>query len=1241
MPFTLPTLIEANHLQNASNDPDFALRFPRLIEVLVRASLPQPPEKIRFPAFGTGQAHGFDGSLTSVGAPPFVPKGKVIFEFKTSSTPRSDAEDDYEKRKKQISPDEAQELTFVFVTNRSWPGKGEDVTEWEETKRNEGHFKDVKVIDVSVLVSWLRSHPSAAWFAAQEILRFHPIGFSADTLDRYLETFVGDFNPPLPRAVLLAGREKLANRVKDEGFAIGGAEYLFADMEEEVAAFSCAALLATGDSDLLEERRSKSLVVSDLLSANLLETAAGLTLILMGEATKAAARLRQKNAVVVAHAFGDRATDSPIYLERPTQQAFADALASEGLPTGEAWDLAARCGRLLCVLRRQRGGATAVPDWAEPGVEDAPATLAALLASSWWEAHEDDTHAVSQLANEPYTTIRRRLLRLLEKKDALLTYVDRAWTVRAPIDAISRLAKHITSDELELFRSLAKSVFESYRDAPDPSEVYQPDRPKGHSSRLRTSVAQNILILSAIGDKLGIFQTAQDCRTFIADIVSAMPNLRSHPGFLLAFERELPYLAEASPESFFEALNPLFEGDDEQVKWLLSTGERSFLFSHNRYHGVVWAITRLAWSPKYFQQAALILAKLAQSDPRPEGASGPRPIETLAELFNIWAPQSAAGLDIRRVALNEILRTVPGASAGLIRDLLPGQTTSVATSTKPVFLEVPQLKVTYGDLWAFEEEIVTIALRLVEVDHTLLTDILTSLPRMHKRSFERSIVALRSLLPTLPEEERNRAWKMLRQEVARHTKFKDADWALPDDALGQLSGLLQLIAPRSAVQLEYLFDDEDPDLGISDWKQAFAELKNRRLNVIEPLLAAGAEQVVALALRVKAPHLVVQTLSEIQPDIDTCSALLSAARAVSDSNLIGMLARLGYEQYRETWLGKLLPEFQDALNHLFPDDDLVDFVRTLDDGVKQTFWLRCPVHFGMLSKSLNEVVALMSEAGRSADVVFNHSFKPKLVEPHLLLKVASAALAEVLPDKETAKRFDKYLFERVLTALDESGIDDLEIARLEWPITSVLYLDKRRTMALRRVVLRDAELLLEVVSKAYVAEGKTRQKLSEDEEALATASSKVLFGLWSSPFFGTESVDTVGLKRWIDDAIRLASEQGYLPVVRSLVGQVLAHAPQEPADGRWPHIAVRELLEDLCDPALERAVEIERFNMRGVHSDSISFYQRHAEQGFADAAAMTQWQRTRDMLIRIAESDQQWSDRHRVDRKREQENNQL
>ena len=100
------------------------------------------------------------------------------------------------------------------------------------------------------------------------------------------------------------------------------------------------------------------------------------------------------------------------------------------------------------------------------------------------------------------------------------------------------------------------------------------------------------------------------------------------------------------------------------------------------------------------------------------------------------------------------------------------------------------------------------------------------------------------------------------------------------------------------------------------------------------------------------------------------------------------------------------------------------------------------------------------------------------------------------------------------------------------------------------------------------------------------------------------------------------SRQRFSPT-DNYIGKVLAHAPPDP-DGAWPHRAVRDEIERLASEEIERAIQIERYNMRGVHGRGVyegGDQERDlANMNYQAAGLSSAWPRTAALLQAIAKT---------------------
>ena len=95
---------------------------------------------------------GPDGVVESDGTSPFLPTGRLLFEFGVDARPGQKATVEYDKRAAEGHTD----CSFVFATPRRWPG----AEKWAAERRSQEHFVDVRGIDADFLEGWLLEAPS-------------------------------------------------------------------------------------------------------------------------------------------------------------------------------------------------------------------------------------------------------------------------------------------------------------------------------------------------------------------------------------------------------------------------------------------------------------------------------------------------------------------------------------------------------------------------------------------------------------------------------------------------------------------------------------------------------------------------------------------------------------------------------------------------------------------------------------------------------------------------------------------------------------------------------------------------------------------------------------------------------------------------------------------------------------------------------------------------------------------------
>ena len=82
----------------------------------------------------------------------------------------------------------------------------------------------------------------------------------------------------------------------------------------------------------------------------------------------------------------------------------------------------------------------------------------------------------------------------------------------------------------------------------------------------------------------------------------------------VSIDRELPLIAEASPQVFLESVSRSLSHRPPEIMDMFKE-EPGFVVPEASHTGLLWALEGLAWMPAYFKTACFLLHKLATLDP--------------------------------------------------------------------------------------------------------------------------------------------------------------------------------------------------------------------------------------------------------------------------------------------------------------------------------------------------------------------------------------------------------------------------------------------------------------------------------------------------------------------------------------------------------------------------------------------------------------------------------------------------
>ena len=243
------------------------------------------------------------------------------------------------------------------------------------------------------------------------------------------------------------------------------------------------------------------------------------------------------------------------------------------------------------------------------------------------------------------------------------------------------------------------------------------------------------------------------------------------------------------------------------------------------------------------------------------------------------------------------------------------------------------------------------------------------------------------------------------------------------------------------------------------------------------------------------------------------------------------------------------------------------------------------------------------------------------VPSKLLLRALDGVVTELNSGTVQPDTMLNFYLEQTLQSLDgRPDVDELALAQREYTFLPLLEYSGR-SLLIHKMMARDADFYHSILRDVFLEKGAEKGEVDKATEGKARLGYSLLSHFDQLPGADDAAIDEAALTAWIDRVRALGRETNRAEITDSYVGRVLAHGPIDP-DGAWPHRAVRRQIERLASDDIDRAIQIERFNMRGVHSRGVydgGDQERAlaaATRAWAEVAA--QWPRTASLLDAVA-----------------------
>lgn len=1211
-----PHLADATDLDRWADTRTSQADLPRLVRRLIRAENDQVLRLEMRGGEGVGLS-GYDGLAEAGRSTPFVPDGDSVWEMGVGRDPQTKAQSDYRSRTDDPLGVDRANTTFVFVTPRRWEGK----KDWEKRRREEGIWRDVRVLDADDIELALEVAPAVrVWLS--EILGMEPDG--ATSIEDWWGRFSRGFDPELTPAVVLAGRADQAAVLLTRMSEDVGHTFIRAASVDDGLAFAACAMMSIAPEDA-EPYLARSLLVHDGRTLRRLDRVASLLILLPYEEDLLRDATIVENHHVVCVITDPEGGDVHIELPPHDHLTLLRALEEGGVSEVDL-DRYVRAGtKSLVALRRvaTRFGHRDPESWSQFLSEQT--IRRAWLAGSWNRARSGDDEVLAELCATSLDHLDERLRAATQQADPLFTRVGSTWAVASAEDSWRAVRGLLTDGDLDAVERMVQTVL----GAVDPRlELPAEDRwaaaihgkARVHSTSLRKGLARTLALIGTRGDDVRLpgGRTGREWSERVAFNLFARANEDATAQLWASISDVLPLLAEAAPDTFLRATSLATSGSKPIARSLFQDTAEGWN-SSSPHTGLLWALESVGWSENYLGYVAEILATLAEIDPG--GRLSNRPNASLLSLFRSWMPQTAASLPTRLQTLDTLTHRHPQIAWKLLLDLLPEPQEIGSYSNKPIFRDwaTTAAPVTKSEQLAMVEAASTAVLKLATEVPSRWVDVVPKFDQLPIGAREEAIGAMSALAPEMGAEQSSALWDAVTAYVRRHREYADAWWSLGDDWLSQLDALAEALRPTQPQQSNrWIFDDWHPSIGVAldDFEHYEAALADRRVEAIRQILAAGGVGAVrVLATSVALPWEVGWALADATHDpavdvevLETLDAEERTSHQFSEGFARRRLNRSIHAVRPWLTIFKDRPLLQARLLQTVDVSDAWQELEVLGEAAQNAYWAEfSPLGRGHDFEYVTEAAVGLLDHGRAARALDFLSMYSSIGKAPLDVEVALRALDEFgTTDDPEESAVSSYDVNQLLDYLRTNGVPEDRIAMLEWRYLPMLHHDGGGK-SLQRLLARDPQMFVQMVELAFkpaTARNEDPMALSEEASARAANAFRLLRDWKIVP--GTDErgiVDASELEEWVLEARRLLDESDRLEIGELQLGEVLAHAPEDP-DGTFPTQPVRDLLESAPNDRLSRGFATGVFNKRGVTSRGMT---DGGQQEYALAAKYAAW----------------------------------
>lgn len=1188
---------------------------------------------------------GWDGYTHVAEGNAWVPTGEARWEMGCSEDIIKKARGDFRKRTEQTPPELAEATTFVFVSPRRWRRKAE----WQAEAAREGGWYDVRAYDADDLEAWLETAPGVTLWLG-ELLGL--CGAGIESVARYWGSWCHQTRFSLTKEALFAGREAEKEAL---GRALSKASRVIAvqaDSREEAVAFVCAQLLGSGLADsaacITAPEGWRFVDANQSLSIGIAATP---------EVAQSRA-LRDNFTMVVPLSSGDKAgyftgpaasavEEQHIVLERPRAQQFEDVLRALGEEESDATRLTRATGRSWSVYRRVRARSPAIrcPAWmADPA---ARSLVIVTLIGGWDGGRQGDRNCLESITRRSYDDFEADLRHIARFDDAPVLQIGSIWKAKAPIDLLYLFGPEITAGELGRFFSVAEVVLAE----PDPA--LELDAGERWMAAVYGKVREESgLVIEAVADALAKLRVYAEnstdpngelIMTRVDGVVRKLLGDADGQRWL-SLAGVLRELAEASPDEFLRAVEASLRHPDAPVRRLLSETGESGAFGRCWHANLLWALEVLAWYPKRLARVTTILAELTTTPIK--GNWGNTPLRTLASLFRAWWPQTTATGEERFLIIDRLFRSHNETAWELLFTLVPQNQAWASPNARPAWRDDDAGAPAPGQDRDEGPYIAGIGARLIGQAKGYAERIaqLVDVLDQFGGDYREKVIGLVASAAAFDDDAREAVRARLRHHLHWHSEYGSRNDDNSRREAERLCRYYDALAPHDLVKRHsWLFEspwvelpdgrDDDHGRGRSLREDAIRQVFHARSWGGLSDLAEGSGDPWVVGWTIASAGLPTAALRQWTVEQHRAAGSRGDARLVS-----GLLHAFPTEVRSE-----LLQDVVVSRSANLDDSALGAFlacapcewstwsvVEQAANDVQECYWrVVWPGYPRGDSEELNYLVAHLLAAGRPRTAFQAVAGKLEQVQPQQVLALLDGLRSGTEPDGPLPR--DWHIGKAIEVAERSGQVPRRELALLEFAFYGALGHGEAKPKNLLAEMLSDPVLFMDCVCLVYRRRNAPTEPVDQTLKAAAETAWNVLHDGRGVPGIRDGSVDRTAFEHWVTSVRKIARKQDRAEVTDILIGQWLSKAPTD-ADGTWPSLVVRDLLDRDDGDRLRNGFSTGVMNNRGVTSRA------HDEGGEQERVLAARYRRFTESLHishpRVAEMLQQLAEFYEREGKR-------